>query len=123
MGNAGENFADGYGTRSDLIIENTRLKEELAHMQGCVERLQVELANAVHNITVAQNERKDEINGLRLQVCDAGQKAEKVTTELKHVKKLLFERNRRFQEDCITINQLNVTIDTLVKRLAARIGG
>lgn len=123
MGNVGENFADGYGTRSDLIIENTRLKEELAHVQGRVEKLQAELANAVHNITVAQNERKDEINGLRQQVCDAGQKAEKVTTELKHVKKLLFERNRRFQEDCITINQLNVTIDTLVKRLAARIGG
>lgn len=123
MGNISENFDDGYGTRSDLITENARLREELAHMQGRVEKLQVELANAVHNVTVAQNERKDEINRLRQQVCDAVQKAEKVTTELKHVKKLLFERNRRFQEDCITINQLNVTIDTLVKRLAARIGG
>lgn len=48
------------------------------------------------------------------------QKLEKVENELEHVKKLLFERNRQYQEDCITINRLTVAVDVLAGRLAKR---
>jgi predicted RNase H-like nuclease (RuvC/YqgF family) len=102
----------------ELIAENKQLKSEKEELESRIEKLRCELANSVHNISLAKSERKDEINELRSEVCDAGMRLEKATTELKHVKKLLFERNRRYQEDCITINRLSTTIDVLAERMA-----
>jgi uncharacterized coiled-coil DUF342 family protein len=102
----------------ELIAENKQLKSEKEELESRIEKLRCELANAVHNISVAKGERKDEIDELRSEVCDAGMRLEKATTELKHVKKLLFERNRRYQEDCITINRLSTTVDVLAERMA-----
>lgn len=107
--------------RDNLKAMNSNLIAENSSLESRIEKLQKRIANHVHEIKVA-NEKSAEVNQLRKQVCDYGQKAEKLSTELKHVKKLLFERNRRYQEDCITINQLNVTIDVLVGRLARKLG-
>ena len=107
--------------RDNLKAMNSNPIAENSSLESRIEKLQKRIANHVHEIKVA-NEKSAEVNQLRKQVCDYGQKAEKLSTELKHVKKLLFERNRRYQEDCITINQLNVTIDVLVGRLARKLG-
>lgn len=106
--------------RDKLKAMNSNLKAENSDLETRIEKLQKRIANYVHEIKVA-NEKSAEVNQLRRQVCDYGQKAERLSTELKNVKKRLFERNRQYQDDCITINRLNVTIDTLVERLAANI--
>lgn len=59
---------------------------------------------------------------LRAQVCKYGESLEKTEKELQYVKKLLSERNKRYQEDCVTINQLTAAVDVLVERLARKMG-
>lgn len=107
--------------RDKLKAMNSNLKAENSDLENRIEKLQKRIANYVHEIRVA-NKKSAEVNQLRRQVCDYGQKAERLSTELKNVKKRLFERNRQYQEDCITINQLNTTIDVLVGRLARKVG-
>lgn len=107
-----EKLDDGYGTRTDLITENEKLSAEIVELKRRIEKLRGELANSVHQTTVAKGERNDEVCALRQQVCEYGEKAEKL-------EELLSERNRQYQEDCITINRLHVTIETLSERLAA----
>ncbi len=98
-----------------LTAENKRLEEQ-------VSRLQCNLANTVHQLMVAERGDSDKMQSVEKALHECKHRLEGAKTELKHVKKALFEKNRRFQEDCITINRLQVTIETLVERMAQKTG-
>lgn len=104
-----------------LESQNVTLQMEKEDLERRIDNLHKRFAMAEHEKRLAKSDSHN-IKCLRDQVCSYGQKLEKTTTELKHVKRLLFERNRRYQEDCITINQLNTTIDVLISRLARKMG-
>jgi regulator of replication initiation timing len=105
-----------------LEAENARLTEENAHLNERIENLRSNLANAVHRVTVLENRGSKEVQIIKNALCECEQRLESAKTELKHVKKVLFQKNRRYQEDCITINRLQVTIETLVERMAQKMG-
>lgn len=101
------------------LSECERLEAENSDLERRIEAMHERIAGNEHEKRISES---GEIKRLRDQVCDYGQKLEKTQTELKHVKRLLFDRNRRYQEDCITINQLTVTVDVLAGRLARNMG-
>jgi chromosome segregation ATPase len=122
---------------STYIAENHELKRKNAELEDMVkclqsdnkrlneleEKLRSQLANAFHKIGTAGNGSKEEIDSLKKQVEELNRRRKKDKKELKKMKKLLFEQNQRYQEDCITINRLNTTIDVLTERIAAMRSG
>lgn len=104
-----------------LESENAKLREENEHLNGRVENLQQNLANTVHKLTISENGNSEEMQSVKKALCECEYRLESTKKELKHVKKVLFEKNRRYQEDCITINRLQVTIETLVENMAKKI--
>lgn len=105
-----------------LESENAHLVEENKHLMERIENLQHNLANAVHKLTLSENGNSEEVQSMRNAMRECEQRLEAAKTELKCVKKVLFEKNRRYQEDCITINRLQVTVETLVERMAQKMG-
>lgn len=103
-----------------LESENASLVEENKNLNERIENLRSNLANAVHRLTLSENGNSEEMQSMKKALCECEQRLEAVKTELKHVKNLLFQKNRRYQEDCITINRLQVTIETLVERMAQK---
>ena len=107
---------------AELEAENARLVEENAHLNKRIERLQSNLANSVDRLTKAENGNLSKVQSIQNALRECEKCLESTKTELKHVKKVLFEKNRRYQEDCITINRLQVTVETLAERLALKMG-
>lgn len=105
---------------SELESENARLRKENEHLNGRIENLQQNLANTVHKLTLSKNGNSEEMQSVKKALCECEYRLESTKKELKHVKKVLFEKNRRYQEDCITINRLQVTIETLVEQLSRK---
>lgn len=103
-----------------LESENARLREENEHLNVRIENLQQNLANAVHKLTLSENGNSEEMQSVKNALRECEYRLESTKKELKHVKKVLFEKNRRYQEDCITINRLQVTIETLVEQLSRK---
>lgn len=110
------------GEISQLKSENTDLAAKNKHLEEQVSRLRCNLANTVHQLMVAERGDSDKMRSVENALRECEHRLEGAKTELKHVKKALFEKNRRFQEDCITINRLQVTIETLVERMAQKTG-
>jgi chromosome segregation ATPase len=106
-----------------LQSENMQLQDESVRLSELAESMRSQLANAFHKIVSAENSNNAEIADLKRQVEDANKRRKKKKKELKDLKRLLYERNRRYQEDCITINRLNTTIDVLTERIAAMRSG
>ncbi len=106
----------------EIMKINAELKSENKRLEDQVNKLQCNLANTVHQLTEAERGNSDKVRSVENALRECEQRLESAKTELKHVKKVLFEKNRRFQEDCITINRLQVTIETLVERMAQKMG-
>lgn len=104
----------------ELRAENARLVEENKHLNERIEKLRCNLVNAVDKLTLSENENSDEVQSMRKALRECEHHLEVTKTELKHVKKVLFQKNRRYQEDCITINRLQTTIETLVECMAQK---
>ena len=107
---------------AELESENARLVEENKHLNERIERLQSNLANTVHNLKVAEKGNSEKLRSVEKALRECECRLTSTKKELKHVKKVLFERNRRYQEDCITINRLQVTVETLAERIALKMG-
>lgn len=103
-----------------LESENAHLREENERLNVRVENLQQNLANTVHKLTLSENGNSEEMQSVKKALCECEHRLESTKKELKHVKKVLFEKNRRYQEDCITINRLQVTIETLAEQLSRK---
>ena len=107
---------------AELEAENARLVEENKHLNERIEKLRSNLANTVHNLTKAESGNSENIQNVKDALRECEKCLESTKTELKHVKKILFEKNRRYQEDCITINRLQVTVETLAESFARKTG-
>ena len=103
-----------------LEYENAKLREENEHLNGRVENLQQNLANTVHKLTLSENGNSEEMQNVKDALHECEHRLAKTTKELNHVKNVLCKKNRRYQEDCITINRLQVTIETLVEQLSRK---
>ncbi len=105
---------------SELESENARLREENERLNSRVEKLQQNLANTVHKLTLSENGNSEEMQSVKKALCECEHRLAKTTKELNHVKNVLRKKNIRYQEDCITINRLQVTIETLVEQLSRK---
>lgn len=105
---------------TELESENARLREENEHLNGRIENLQQNLANTVHKLTLSENGNSEEMQSVKDALHECEHRLAKTTKELNHVKNVLCKKNRRYQEDCITINRLQVTIETLVEQLSQK---
>lgn len=105
-----------------LKSENDFLTDENKRLEEQVNKLQCNLANTVHQLTEAERGSSDKMRSVENALRKCEHRLESTKTELKHAQKALCEKNRRYQEDCITINKLQVTIETLIERMAQKMG-
>lgn len=103
-----------------LESENACLCEENESLNKQIENLRCNLANAVHKLRLSENGNSEEMQNVKDALHECEHRLAKATKELNHVKNVLCKKNRRYQEDCITINRLQVTIETLVERMAQK---